>query len=94
MDKLTVAVSWRRGEDKINYFDIEFPKNQELLSVKEATMILAAGMSMLIKAGHKNGDIKDYEMMEHVIDYMKSEFVSTESFEDATIQPNTLKSEL
>ena len=93
MKNLTVAVSWRRGEDKINYFDIEFPKNQELLSVKEATMILAAGMSMLIKAGHKNGDIKDYEMMEHVIDYMKSEFVSTESFEDATIQPNTLRSE-
>ena len=93
MDKLTVAVSYRRGEDKKNYFDIEFPKNQELLSVREATMILAAGMSMLIKAGHKNGDIKDYEMMEHVIDYMKSEFVSTESFEDATIQPNTLRSE-
>lgn len=93
MDKLTVAVSWRRGEDKINYFDIEFPKNQELLSVKEATMILAAGMSMLIKAGHKNGDIKDYEMIKHVIDYMKSEFVSTESFEDATIQPNTLRDE-
>ena len=93
MDKLTVAVSYRRGEDKKNYFDIEFPKDQELLSVKEATMILAAGMSMLIKAGHKNGDIKDYEMMEHVIDYMKSEFVSTESFEDATIQPNTLRSE-
>ena len=93
MKNLTVSVTYRRGEDKRNYFDIGFPKGQELLSVKEATMILAAGMSMLIKAGHKNGDIKDYEMMEHVIDYMKSEFVSTESFEDATIQPNTLKSE-
>jgi hypothetical protein len=46
-----------------------------------------------MKAGHKRGDFKDYEMMEHVIDYMKSEFVSTDSFEDATIQPNTLKSE-
>ena len=46
---------------------------------------------MLIKAGHKRGDIKDYEMLEYVIDYMKSEFVSTESFEDATIQPNTIK---
>jgi hypothetical protein len=54
-------------------------------------MMLAAGMSMLIKAGHKRGDFKDYEMFEHVIDYMKSEFVSTESFEDATIQPNTIK---
>jgi hypothetical protein len=44
-----------------------------------------------MKAGHKNGDFKDYEMMEHVINYLKSEFVSTESFEDAEIQPNIFK---
>jgi len=91
MNELTVAVTFRRGEDKRNYFDIGFPKEQESLSVKESTMLLAAGMSMLIKAGHKRGDFKDYEMFEHVIDYMKSEFVSTESFEDATIHPNTMK---
>jgi hypothetical protein len=90
MSELTIAVTWRR-EDRTNYFDIKFPKDQELLSIKESTMILAAGISMLIKAGHKRGDIKDYEMLEYVIDYMKSEFVSTESFEDATIQPNTIK---
>ena len=90
MNELTVVVTWRR-EDKKNYFDIKFPKDQELLSIKESTMILAAGMSMLIKAGQKRGDIKDYELLEHVIDYMKSEFISTESFEDATIQPNTFK---
>jgi hypothetical protein len=92
MSELTIVVTWRR-ENKRNYFDIKFPKDQELLSVKESIMMLAAGMSMLIKAGHKREDFKDYEMFEHVIDYMKSEFVSTESFEDATIQPNTIKSE-
>ena len=92
MNELTVVVTWRR-ENKTNYFDIKYPKDQELLTVKESIMMLAAGMSMLIKAGHKRGDFKDYEMFEHVIDYMKSEFVSTESFEDTTIQPNTLKSE-
>lgn len=93
MDKLTVAVSYRRGEDKRSYFDIEFPKNQELLSVREATMILASGISLLIKAGHKKGDVKDYEILEMIVGYLNSEFVSTESFEDATIQPNTLRSE-
>ena len=92
MNELTIGVTWRR-ENKRNYFDIKFPKDQELLSVKESTMMLAAGMSLLIKAGHKRGDFTDYEMFEHVIDYLKSEFVSTESFEDATIQPNTIKSE-
>lgn len=90
MNELTVAVTWRR-ENKRNYFDIKFPKDQELLSVKESTMMLAAGMSLLMKAGHKRGDFKDYEMLEHVIEYLKSEFVSTENFEDATILPNTIK---
>ena len=90
MSELTIAVTWRR-ENNRNYFDIGFPRSQEILSVKESTMMLAAGMSLLMKAGHKNGDFKDYEMMEHVINYMKSEFVSTESFEDATIYPNTFK---
>jgi len=90
MNELTVAVTWRR-ENKRNYFDIKFPKDQELLSIKESTMMLAAGMSLLMKAGHKRGDFKDYEMFEHVIEYLKSEFVSTENFEDATVQPNTVK---
>jgi hypothetical protein len=92
MSELTVAVTYRR-EDERNYFDISFPKGQELLSVKETTMILAAGMSLLIKAGHKKGDVKDYEMLEMIVGYLNSEFVSTDSFEDATIQPNTIKSE-
>jgi hypothetical protein len=48
-------------------------------------------MSLLIKAGHKKGDFKDYEMVEHVIDYMKSEFVSTDSFEDAIFKLNTIR---
>jgi hypothetical protein len=90
MNELTVAVTWRR-ENKRNYFDIKFPKDQELLSIKESTMMLAAGMSLLMKAGHKRGDFKDYEMFEHVMEYLKSEFISTENFEDATIQPNTIK---
>jgi hypothetical protein len=92
MNELTVAVTWRR-ENKRNYFDIKFPKDQELLSVKESIMMMAAGMSLLVKAGHKREDFKDYEMLETVIGYLNNEFVSTDSFEDATIHPNTLKSE-
>ena len=58
-NELTVVVTWRR-ENKRNYFDIKFPKDQELLSIKESTMMLAAGMSLLMKAGHKRGDFKDF----------------------------------
>ena len=38
MDSLTIGVTWRR-ENKRNYFDIGFPKDQELLTVKESIMI-------------------------------------------------------
>jgi hypothetical protein len=53
--------------------------------------MLAAGISLLVKAGHKKGDIEDYKLIEKVVEYLNNEFVSTDSFEDATIHPNTMK---
>ena len=76
MEELTVVVTHRIGEDRRSYFDIKFPSDQEKLTIKHTTMMLAAGISLFIKAGHKQED-----------------FVSTDSFEDATIHPNTIKSE-
>lgn len=93
MDELTVVVTHRIGEDRRSYFDIKFPSDQEKLTIKDTTIMLAAGISLLIKAGHKQEDFKDYKMLETVIEYLNNEFVSTDSFEDATIHPNTLKSE-
>lgn len=93
MDEITIAVTYRQQDNK-SYFDIRFPKEQPLISIKNSTGILAAGISLLIKAGHKSGEIKDYELLETTIEYMKSEFTSTESFEDAEIQPNTFKNNI
>ena len=92
-NELTVVVTHRIGEDRRSYFDIKFPSDQEKLTIKHTTMMLAAGISLLIKAGHKQENFKDYEMLETVIGYLNNEFVSTDSFEDATIHPNTIKSE-
>ena len=93
MDEITIAVTYRQQDNK-SYFDSRFPKEQPLISIKNSTGILAAGISLLIKAGHKSGEIKDYELLETTIEYMKSEFTSTESFEDAEIQPNTFKNNI
>ena len=90
MEEIAIEVRYRQQDSK-SYFDIRFPKGQPLISVKNSTGILAAAISLLIKAGHKSGEIKDYELLETIIEYMKSEFTSTESFEDAEIQPNTFK---
>jgi hypothetical protein len=91
MNELTVIVTHRIGEDRRSYFDIKFPSDQEKLTITHTTMMLAAGISLLVKAGHKKGDIEDYKLIEKVVEYLNNEFVSTDSFEDATIHPNTIK---
>jgi hypothetical protein len=90
MSEISVIVVNKRIDNR-NYIDIKFPTGQELVGVEYTTMTLAAGISLLIKAGHKRGDVKDYELLEKVIEYMRSEFVSTDSFEDSYIHPGTLK---
>jgi hypothetical protein len=90
MSEISVIVVNKRIDNR-NYFDIKFPIGQELVGVEYTTMTLAAGISLLIKSGHKRGDVKDYELLEKVIEYMRSEFVSTDSFEDSYIRPGTLK---
>jgi len=56
-------------------------------------MMLSAAIALLIKAGHNRGDIKDHELLDKVVTYLESEFISNDSFNDATIHPNTIKSE-
>jgi hypothetical protein len=90
-NELTVVVTHRIGEDRRSYFDIKFPSEQEKLTITHTTMMLAAGISLLVKAGHKKGEVEDYKLIEKVIEYLNNEFVSTDSFEDATIHPNTMK---
>jgi hypothetical protein len=90
-NELTVVVTHRIGEDRRSYFDIKFPSDQEKLTITHTTMMLAAGISLLVKAGHKKGEVEDYKLIEKVIEYLNNEFVSTDSFEDATIHPNTMK---
>jgi hypothetical protein len=93
MNELTVIVTHRIGEDRRSYFDIKYPSDQEKLTITHTTMMLAAGISLLVKAGHKRGDFEDYKLIEKVVEYLNSEFISTDSFEDAITHPNTIKRE-
>jgi hypothetical protein len=90
MSELSVIVSHNRGEDGRNYFDIKFPSNQDKIGIEASTMILAGGIALLIKAGHNRGDIKDHELLDWVVTYLQSEFISNDSFKDAVIHPNTI----
>lgn len=90
MSELSVIVSHNRGEDGRNYFDIKFPTDQPKIGVETTTMLLAGGIALLIKAGHNRGDIKDHELLEKVVTYLQSEFISNDSFKDVVIHPNTI----
>lgn len=93
MDKASIIINYKRGEDGRAYFDIQVPKDQRGLGVEDSSMMLSAGIALLIKAGHNRGDIKDHELLEKVITYLQSEFISNDSFNDAFILPKTLKNE-
>lgn len=93
MDKASITVNYKIGDDGRAYFDIQVPKDQRGLGVDASTMMLSAAISLLIKAGHNRGDIKDHELLEKVITYLQSEFVSNDSFNDAVIHSKTIKCE-
>jgi len=93
MNKASITVNYKLGDDGRAYFDIQVPKDQRGLGVDASTMMLSAAIALLIKAGHNRGDIKDHELLDKVVTYLESEFISNDSFNDATIHPNTIKSE-
>ena len=83
-NKLSITVNYRSDGNK-SYFDIQVPKEQRGLGVKDSAKILSGGIALLIKAGHSRGDFKDYEVLSEIINYLQNEFISNESFKDVKI---------
>jgi len=48
---------------------------------------LAGAISLLIKTASKGDKYKDYELIQEVINHLNSEFVDTDSFSDAYVNP-------
>ena len=90
MNKASITVNYKLGDDGRAYFDIQVPKDQRGLGVDASTMMLSAAIALLIKAGHNRGDIKDHELLEKVVTYLQSEFISNDSFNDAIIHSKTI----
>ena len=57
---------------------IAFPKEQENMSITEASHLLTAGIAILIRACAKTDTgIKDYELMKEVREHLEEEFSTT-----------------
>lgn len=72
-DKSNVYVSQGQVEDT------------QKLSFREMSHVLVGGISLLVKLVEQTGEMKDYELMEEVINHLNKEFVSLKSFADAKI---------
>lgn len=83
-NKKYIAVGYEIDGDKVNFTINQLP-GDEPVDVKTMAQVLCGGLSLLIKCANQEGKIKDYELMEIVIDILNSEFVNYKSFGDATI---------
>jgi hypothetical protein len=83
-DQLTLTVTIKPNDDKVAVI-ITYPEEQEKLSLLEMSQILTGGISLIVKlANNDKEDVKDYEIMERVIKQLNEDFISIQSFEDAT----------
>ena len=94
MDKtltVTVTISSNDNDNK-KIVNVLFPSKQERLSIWHTSHILASGISLLIKTCTiSDTGIKDYELIGDIIDHLRSEFSSTESFGDAILHKEVFK---
>jgi hypothetical protein len=47
--------------------------------------MFAGGISLCVKLCEDEGEIKDYELMQTIIDHLNNEFISLNSFKDAEL---------
>jgi hypothetical protein len=83
-DQLSLTITIKPNDDKVAVI-ITYPEEQQKLSLLDMSQILTGGISLIVKlANNDKEDVKDYEIMERVIKQLNEDFISTQSFEDAT----------
>ena len=79
-----------------SYFDaliqIKFVPDERQLTVKETAHVLIGAVSLLIRSCTKEGStITESQLMSEVIEHLNQEYISIDSFEDLTIDRDSLK---
>lgn len=83
-DQLSLTVTIKPNDGNVAVI-ITYPEEQQKLSLLEMSQILTGGISLIVKlANNDKEDVKDYEIMERVIKQLNEDFISIQSFEDAT----------
>lgn len=88
-EKISIIVSVSKNNGR-NVVEVGFPKNQELLDVKDTSHILAGAISLLIKSSSKGDKIKDYELITEIIEHLNMEFINIDSYSDLYVNKSII----
>jgi hypothetical protein len=81
---LTVTIEPKEETGLMGLY-ITYPQDQPKLSLKEMAHMFAGGISLCVKLCEDEGVMKDYELMQTVINHLNDEFISLNSFRDAEL---------
>jgi hypothetical protein len=59
--------------------------NEKRLNFQEMSHVLVDAISLLIKLANEECEMKDYQLMEEVVEHLNHNFASTKAFNDAKI---------
>ena len=77
-DQLSLTVTIKPNDGNVAVI-ITYPEEQQKLSLLEMSQILTGGISLIVKLANNNKeDVKDYEIMERVINAHKFALVDEE----------------
>jgi hypothetical protein len=88
MSEVKISVIASQGlKPNTTNITIEYGHSQPYLNVVDSANLLIAGASLLVKSCSKYDlGIKDYELLEQLVNHLVNEFVSTSSYEDAKVK--------
>ena len=91
LDKTHIIVSHEMSDNR-SLIEIKFVPDERQLTVKETAHVLIGAVSLLIRSCTKEGStITESQLMSEVIEHLNQEYISIDSFEDLTIDIDSLK---
>lgn len=91
MSKLRVIVDAEVKDGRV-YLTIGYPSEQGRLPLRQTATILTGGLSTLIKGcTYDDAEVKDYELIEQVVDQLSAEFADVDAFSDVKINKDLLE---
>jgi len=87
----SVTVNVEGVGEKFNVY-VSYPKSQPRMPLRQSCHALVAGINVIIRGCAQNDlGIKDHELLDEVIEHLRSEFIGVESLEDVMVDESVVE---